>query len=415
MADNPNPEAAPEATPERAASFPTLEAVRDELRRLISEGEDQKSGDFSSDNIKSVSGTRHQKTKYVQALTARARELKAREDALHGSGEMDGWGQGSHEVRGGSYGTKGLTTAQYSRQWAQETAQRLTKALGGRDAGTKALTSGSIDTVGMVRTGFYTMPVNPTRVLDLIPARSIPSNEFEYLKQTVRTNNAAATPDSTLKPTSVFTVTSVSDRARVYAHLSQKVPLRLFADHRELEPFLTAELERGVVDALDADVVSGATGGENVVGILEVSGTTATAFSSTVAQTLRKALTASQVAHENPTAWVLHPEDAEELDTLLTADGSYVGSSGKGAPGSFSYKNVFGDVPVVVSTSVPAGTAILGDWAQSTLYVRENTRLDVDTSGPELFPLNLAMLRSEGRFGFAVNRPSAFRVVSLST
>ncbi|MET8554598.1 phage major capsid protein [Streptomyces sp. NPDC004959] len=414
---NPNPEATPEADPADANRFHTLEAVKEELGRLFDEARPEGAKSFDMDRITSVKGTRRQKLAYVEALNERAAVLKARErlsggsvgyESGHAQGDLGGWGSGSGTARGK------LSTREHSRAWAQEAAQALTKSLGGR-SGVKALTSGSVDTVGMVRTGLYTLPTNPARLLDLlVDRRSIPGNEFEYLRQTVRTNNAAATPDSTTKPTSVFTVASIQDRARVYAHLSQPVPLRLLADHRELEPFLTAEMERGVLDALEADIVSGATGGENVVGLLEVSGTTATAFSSDVAQTLRKALTASQVAHEAPNGWVIHPTDAEGLDTLLTADGSYVGASAAGPVGSFSYKNVFGDIPVLVSTSVPAGTTLLGDWTQATLYVREETRLDVDTSGPDLFDKNLAKFRAEGRFGFAVNRPSAFRVVDLT-
>ena len=40
--------------------------------------------------------------------------------------------------------------------------------------------------------------------------------------------------------------------------------------------------------------------------------------------------------------------------------------------------NIFGTVPRVVSPSCPKGTALVGDWSQLRLYVREQMRLDVD-------------------------------------
>lgn len=250
-------------------------------------------------------------------------------------------------------GTKGVapSISQGSRQWAQEAAQVLTKAA--EKHGVKALTSGAVDAPTMVRTGLFAMPTNPARLLDLIVGRqSVPGNEYEYLRQTVRTDNAAAVADFATKPTSIYTVASIPDRVRVYAHLSEAIPLRLFADHKDLSGFLESEMSRGVLDALEADIVSGATGGQNVVGILETSGVGTTAYNTSVPVTLRKARTAMENAHEAPTAWVLNPTDAEGLDLLTTADGEYV-VDGSG------YVNVFGDIPKIVSTSVPAGTALL--------------------------------------------------------
>ncbi|GGZ22847.1 hypothetical protein GCM10010327_62170 [Streptomyces nitrosporeus] len=47
----------------------------------------------------------------------------------------------------------------------------------------------------------------------------------------------------------------------------------------------------GVLDALEADIVSGATGGENAAGILETAGTGATAYATSVLVTLLPAST----------------------------------------------------------------------------------------------------------------------------
>ncbi|MYX17058.1 phage major capsid protein [Streptomyces sp. SID8374] len=386
--------------------FPTLHAVQEELAALLNEARTEDGGHDVA-KIRSISGTNAEKLAKIKALSVRVAELKAMGEA---SGRLSGDGAQAFKTGvTGSHKSATTNTAHGAHQWAEDTAQALTKAA--ERNGVKALTSGSVDAPTMVRTGLFTMPTNPARLLDLIVnVQSVPGNEYEYLQQTVRTDNAAATPDSTTKPTSIYTVASKQDRVRVYAHLSEPVPLRLFADHKDLRPFLESEMSRGVLDALEADIVSGATGGENVVGILETSGVGTTAYSSSIPVTLRKALTAMQNAHEAPTAWALNPADAEVLDLLLTADGEYVGGS---ADGGFAYINIFGNIPRVVTTSVPAGSALLADWSQCRLYVRQGTTIDVDASGA-LFDTNRAKFRAEGRFGFAVNRPAAFRVIDLT-
>ncbi|MFF0262589.1 phage major capsid protein [Streptomyces microflavus] len=386
--------------------MPALEAAQAELDGLLTEA---RVGDsFDIKRIKSFDGTPTETMAHIKALSARVRELRTLgEAAASGAGAMSGDGNRPH---GGFTGTTSTSIADNSRDWANSTAELFSKAAA--RYGVKALTSGSVDAPGMVRTGIFTMPSNPGRLLDLIINRqSIPGNEFEFLRQTTRTDNAAAVVDNATKPTSVYTVTSVQDRARVYAHLSEAVPLRLFADHKDLRPFLESEMSRGVLDALEDDIINGATGGENVVGILETSGIATQAYDTLgFAQTLRKAVTAMQVAHEAPTAWAINPNDAEVLDLLLTGEGAYVGAS---ANGGFGYLNVFGNIPRLVTTSVPAGTAILADWSACHLYVRQGTTIDVDASGV-LFDKNQAKFRVEGRFGFAVNRPAAFMAVDLT-
>ncbi|MGC9539517.1 phage major capsid protein [Streptomyces sp. UG1] len=372
--------------------FPALEAKKQELKRAL-------------EDLGSPASWRRDDVERIQRLNSEIDELRGLKSRACGVEYGDGARLDVGHSYSGKLGGGSSITAAGVRDWAESTAKAMTKRAD--EFGTKALAAGSFDAPGMVRTGVFTTPTNPSRLLDLvIDRRQVPSNEFEYLRQTVRTDAAAAVADNAVKPTSTFTVTSIQDRVRVYAHLSEAVPQRIFADHREIERFLSDEMARGVLDALEADIVSGATGGENVVGILETSGIGSTAFSVSVPQTLRNARTAMEAAHEQPTAWVLHPDDAEVLDLLSTADGEYiVDSSG--------YANIFGNIPKVITTSVPSGTALLGDFRQATLYVRQDITLDVDNSG-DLFKKNQLIMRGEGRFGWAVNRPAAFREIDLT-
>lgn len=107
---------------------------------------------------------------------------------------------------------------------------------------------------------------------------------------------------------------------------------------------------------------------------------------------------------------MLHPTDFEALD-LLRADGA-TGAFLLGDPAGDSAANIW-RVPRIPSTAVTPGTAILGDFDQAEIIVREDATLAVDRSG-ELFTKNLVVLRLEGRFGLAVKRPNAFVEIDLT-
>jgi HK97 family phage major capsid protein len=294
-------------------------------------------------------------------------------------------------------------------------AARAAKALQNLGGESRAISSGSLDVPSLVEPNVVAKS-RPARLIDLLVNRkSVDSNAFEYFRQTVRTNNAAPVADLGTKPTSTFTAEPVEDRCRVIAHLSQPVPIRLWQDSTEAIQWLDSEMRNGVLDTLEAQVLSGAGTGENLTGILTVSGTTAVAFATDIPTTMRKGVTALQNIGVNPNAWVVNPADAETLD--LTKEGT--GGIGflldgyqNGTDGS---ANVFGPTSIqrVVSPSVPSGTAILGDWSAIRLYVREDMRLDIDAGGT-LFTQNAAIMRAEIRVGLGHLHPASFAICDLT-
>jgi hypothetical protein len=103
---------------------------------------------------------------------------------------------------------------------------------------------------------------------------------------------------------------------------------------------------------------------------------------------------------------VVHPADAEEFDLAREgADGGWLLAMPPG--------NITGGLPLVRSIAVPVGTAVVGDFNQLQLVVREEAKLDVDTSG-DRFTKNLARIRLEGRYCGAVLRSTAFCAVDLT-
>lgn len=321
----------------------------------------------------------------------------------------------SEMVRAG-YGNPDVVAVQHAATSGTAWAARAAKALQKMAGETRAIASGSVDVPSLIDP-VVTPKTRPARLIDLLVNRQTLTggNAFEYFRQTVRTNNAAPVADNATKPTSVFTIAPVIDRARVIAHLSEPVPIRLWQDASDVVAWLESEMRAGVLDALEAQTLSGSGSGENLTGILTVAGTTAVAFATDVPTTLRKAVTALQNIGVQPNAWVLNPADAEAID--LTKEGTggigylldgYTNTNAMSA-------NVFGDNSIqrVISPSVPAGTAVLADWSQTRLYVREDMRLDVDAGGTH-FEKNEAVMRAEIRVGLAHLRPASFAIVDLT-
>lgn len=290
-------------------------------------------------------------------------------------------------------------------KWARQVAGKLiTQA---ERHGIKALTSGSIDVPAIVEQ-VVELPVRPTRILDLIPRRRLTDNTYEYLRQTARTNNAAVVADFGTKPTSVYTVAAVEDRARVIAHLSEPIPERYFADHLELVNLIDREMREDALLALETEILTGDGTGEHFTGIVNVSGTLSQAWSSDILTTTRKARTTLETAFQQPNAWVLNPADWERIDLLTDNENRYY----FGGPAAIATRMLHG-LPVVVTPAITAGVGLLADWSQARLRVREDMRLDADRSGTN-FTKNQVVLRVEGRFGFDITRPSAFVEIDLT-
>jgi hypothetical protein len=261
----------------------------------------------------------------------------------------------------------------------------------------------------------------PKRLIDVCGNRlqlDSPGMAFEYYKQVPpRVNNAEPVPDLGTKPTSTLTVQAVTDRCRVIAHLSDYMPIRVYWNFPTVTAWLYDQLFQCVLDAIEQQVISGNGSGENMLGILNVAGTTDIAFETDVPTTLRSAVSAMQNLGETPSAWVMNPQDAQSVDlTRWGAGGGFLsgGYEHDTGNGFGTSANIFGpdSIARVVTPHVPAGTALLADWSQLLLVFQQYMRLDSDTySG---FDKNSIRFRAESFVGIGILRPQAFAVVTLT-
>lgn len=292
-----------------------------------------------------------------------------------------------------SHGTKAAPTGSH---WAKTVRHNLTAAA--HVSGVKSLLSGQVQTPAVVEVA--PLPIKPRRLLDLIPRVELATNTYGFLRQTVATNNAAVVADNALKPTSVYTLTEVEGRARVVAHLSEPFPLRYLEDYEQLGAILDSQMVAGVLETLEAEILAGDGTGEHFTGLLHTSGVTQVPFKNDMLTTVRSALTTMLTKNEAPTAWVLNPLDVETMELLREN-----GATGGFLMDSSAYDTVFGagaEIARLVSTAVPQGTALLADWNQTRLRIRQGAHTLAATQSGDLFDKNQVKLRAEGRFAFDV-------------
>lgn len=310
----------------------------------------------------------------------------------------------------GGYARK--TASGRGQQWAQkavEGVQGMASKLGTTD-GAKALISGSISVPNLVGDPVE-ITAQRTTLLDLIgrgkPQGERSGNGFQYIRQTARTNNAAAVPDGQPKPTSVYTFGEVTDTYRVYANKTEDLPYRYLSDYTAITDIVRAQLAEDTLLAIEADILSGDGTDDAFTGLLNTSGVQAQAWNVDLLRTL-SAAKFKFIAQELPfTGWVFNPTDLENLELMREG----------GATGPFLFPSRkaiedFLGAPIVTSTGMPAGTAIVGDWDQAEIIPLGDDELIVDAG--KRTTNNTFLFMYEGRYGFRVAKPVAFVEVDLT-
>lgn len=185
---------------------------------------------------------------------------------------------------------------------------------------------------------------------------------YSYLRQTLRTENAAPVAKGGLKPTSLYGLTRIDSRLKVIAHVSEPIDAYDLRDNSNLETFLQFEMGAGVASAITGQVLAGDGEGENLEGLASVSGIVTQAFAVDALTTIRKAMTSLELMGTAAAAVVMHPTTWEGLE-LTREDGATGGFLLDSAPVDVAARRLW-STPVVAESQVPVGTAwVIGEGA----------------------------------------------------
>lgn len=291
------------------------------------------------------------------------------------------------------------------------------------EAGYKALITGTSDTsagafveaqqLGLVIPNTYQRPLV---IRDLLTTATTGSDSIEYVIEGTMTNNAAPVAEATAtsggsgaKPESDMTYAKESTVVKTIAHWVAATR-RSLSDAGMLRMYIDAFLRYGLDEELEDQILNGSGTGENFTGVLNTSGTQSQAFDTNVLTTTRRARTKVRVTgRATPSAYVMHPNDWEDIDLLQDNEGRYY----YGGPSVLGMPRLWG-LPVVEAEAMTEGTAVVADWRRAVLVDREQTQILVSDSHSDFFVRNLVAILAEMRAAFFIVRPSAFVEIALA-
>lgn len=256
----------------------------------------------------------------------------------------------------------------------------------------------------------------PLTLRQVITNLQTDSDTIEFVRQTAETNAAAPVAEATassgssgVKPESTLTYERVSTSVKTIAHWIPATK-RALADASQIRGLIDAFLRYGLEEELEDQIANGDGTGENFTGILNTSNTQAQAFTTDLFTTLRQAKRKVRtVGRRIPNAYVLNPEDWEEIELKVDNQYRYYGNG----PFADTPPRLWG-LPVVESEAVPVGTGLVADFSVCVLWDREQASISVSDSHQDFFIRNLVAILGELRAAFGVLKPNAIVEIDLT-
>ncbi len=253
-------------------------------------------------------------------------------------------------------------------------------------------------------------------LLDFVNTGNTASNQIEYTRELLFTNDAEEQNEGLTKQESDLTFELVTDPVRTIAHFI-KASKQILDDAPMLASYIDRRMSHGVLSRLQRQILNGNGVSPRISG-LSVSGRH-TAFTPTSGDTrfdsLNRAKYAVLAADYVPNFIFMNPTDFGTMErtkagALGTAQGAYAGADGA----AMSYINngiipMIWGLPVILSNEVASGKFFLGDSNAFQLFVREGVTVEMFEQDDTNVQKNLLTIRAEMRAALAVYTPAAIR------
>lgn len=266
-----------------------------------------------------------------------------------------------------------------------------------------------IDLAPDLAPGFVPYAVQRPMVGDLMLQGSTSNNTIQYYEQTTRTNDAAPVAEEGEKPESDWAMTLRTDPVEVVATWMPATRQAL-SDLPWLESAIREDLTAMIKEEEETQLISGDGTSPNISGILDRTGIQTEALGANDRPTaIYNAITkVRSIGFAEPTGVVMHPNDWAQIVTLKTADGIYIWGNPAMAPND----RIWG-LPVVVTTGITEGTAIVGAFRPFAKRIRrEDVTVTISTEHSDFFIKNKVAILAEERLALQVTRPAAFCTVT---
>lgn len=322
-------------------------------------------------------------------------------------------------VQARSVGEFVTTSAEYQR-FCKSTGQRsisLEVPFGfSRTTGDPATTVGltSIDK----QPGIVLLGVQPPRVADLMSQTPTNNTTIRYISENTLTNAATAVAENGALPEATWDLVE-TDAAVKKIGVIGRVTDEFFQDYDATRDYINNRLAYMVAIKEDNALLNADASANQIKGILQFAGIqTQAEGADTALDALYKAINKVRtVGFFEPDAIVLNPLDLQNFRLMKDKNGQYyfggpfTGSYGQ--PGQAGFVLMIWGLPVVWTTSIAAGTALVGAFRMGAQIFRKlGLTIETTNSDASDFANNRIAIRANTRLTLAVYRPTAFCTVT---
>ncbi len=268
-------------------------------------------------------------------------------------------------------------------------------------------TASPMSAVGDYRLSPFPFLRDKARVSSLIPVEPTSAPTVFYYRGSTGASAAAAVLEGAAKPESSPVWSQISAPVRKIAHYT-RVNDEVLQDFSNFSQVVGQELLAGLIDAENAQLLTGSGIAPNVTGLLTTSGIlTRARGTDNNLDAIAKAKADLRVgaSYTEPDAIILHPSNLMSVQTAKDADGRYLTND----PAAVGPEMLFG-MKVVATTKMTLNTALVGNFAEAArIYLRMPPTVDVAQlgGGSVEFIANQTLVRCEERLSLAVPRPTS--------
>ena len=273
-------------------------------------------------------------------------------------------------------------------------------------------TDAPMSAVGQYRMTPFEFLREKARVASLIPTETTQAPTVFYFRGSAAASAAAAVAEGAAKPESSPEWAQVSAPVRKLAHFV-RVNDEVLQDFTNFSEVIGQELLAGLIDAENAQLLTGSGVAPNLTGLLTTSGIlTRARGSDSNLDAVAKAKADLRVgaSYTEPDAIVIHPTNLMSIQTAKDGDGRYLTND----PAATGPEMLFG-MKVVATTKMTLNTALIGNFKEAArIYLRMQPTVDVAPlgGGTTEFIANQTLVRCEERLALAVPRPTSLCAIT---
>lgn len=249
------------------------------------------------------------------------------------------------------------------------------------------------------------LPQRRLTIRSLLLPGTTTSNQIEYEREKLFTNNAAPVAEGTLKPQSELQFEDATANVRTIAHW-MRTSVQILADAAGLQSIIDQRLRYGLAYAEEQQLLNGSGTGQNLLGLV----TAATAYAAPGSLTatsqvdiIRLMILQAALAEYPPNGIVLNPIDWAAIEMQKDGQGRYL----IGNPQGTLSPTLWG-LPVVATQAMGVDKALVGAFnLAAQIFDRQDATVDVSTEDQDNFVKNKITIRAEERLALAIYRPQA--------